>query len=198
MRRITAIVSLAACGLLGCKERTEAPPVSRYEAVKAPTASAAARWCDNTFAGGAPRLTLPPLAAPAAGRAQAGLPPGKRVWVNLWATWCQPCLREMPLLLKWQDDLRKDGVDVDVLLLSLDDDAEAVQKLLGERKELAAANIARVSSQSAYESWVKAYVKDPGAPIPLHVLASADGNVRCVRGGSLRESDYPAAKAVFR
>jgi hypothetical protein len=55
-----------------------------------------------------------------------------------------------------------------------------------------------VASQREYEEWVKAYVKDPATPIPLHLLAGADGNVRCVRGGSLREGDYPAAKAVWR
>lgn len=190
------VVTLA-CGLVGCKDPPKAPPISRYEAVKAPAASVA-RWCDDTFSGSSPRLTLPPLAAPLAGRAQAALPAGKRVWVNLWATWCGPCLREMPLLLKWQDDLRKDGVDIDVVLLSLDDNAGAVQKLLGERKDLAAAKVARVLSQSAYEEWLESYVKDPSTPIPLHLLASADGSVRCLRAGSLRESDYPAAKAVFR
>jgi thiol-disulfide isomerase/thioredoxin len=193
--RILGIAGLFA--VVGCKDRPEAPPVSRYDAVKAPSASAT-RWCDDSFAGRAPRLALPPLAAPVAGRTQAALPVGKRIWVNLWATWCQPCLREMPLLLKWQDDLRKDGVDVDVVLLSVDEDGEALQKFLGERKDLAGAKIARVSSQSAYEGWVKSYVKDPATPIPLHLLANSAGEVRCLRAGSLRESDYPAAKAVFR
>jgi thiol-disulfide isomerase/thioredoxin len=194
--------SLVACLLLmvalGCKERPGEPaPAARFAAVKAPAASEA-RWCDNTFAGGAPRLTLPPLAALAAGQRQPSLPPGKRVWVNLWATWCQPCLREMPLLLKWRDDLRKDGLDVEVLLLSVDEDGEALQKFLAERKEFAGARIARAASQRDYEEWVKTYVKDPGAPIPLHLLAAADGLVHCVRGGSLREGDYPAAKAALR
>src|SRR5512139_3245014 len=115
MMRLVLCLALAA--LLGCKERAGEPaPAARYQAVKAQAAAPAAGWCDSTFAGAAPRLTLPPLAAPAAGRAQAALPPGKRVWVNLWATWCVPCLREMPLLLKWREDLRKDGLDVDVLL----------------------------------------------------------------------------------
>ena len=119
-------LALFLCGAFGaCKDQSAPVVASRYEAVKAaPTPTS--HWCDRTFSVGGPRLTLPPLAAPAAGRAQASLSPGKRVWVNLWATWCQPCLREMPLLLKWQGDLRKDGVNVDVILLSLDEDAEAL------------------------------------------------------------------------
>jgi thiol-disulfide isomerase/thioredoxin len=196
MKRVVACCLLAA--LAGCNDKHAAPaPASRYEAVKAPAASAS-RWCDSSFAGAAPRLTLPPLAPPPAGRSQTSLPAGKRVWLNLWATWCQPCLREMPLLLKWQSDLRKDGVDVEVLLLSLDEDGAAYEKFLAEHKELAAARVGRASSQSGYEQWVKSYVKDPGTPIPLHLLASADGNLRCVRGGSLREGDYPAAKSALQ
>jgi thiol-disulfide isomerase/thioredoxin len=126
------------------------------------------------------------------------LAPGKRVWVNLWATWCQPCLREMPLLLKWQGDLRKDGVEVEVLLLSLDEDAAALATFLAGHPEYASAKLARAASPQSYEQWVKAYVKDPATPIPIHLLGGLDGGLRCVRSGSLRESDYPAAKAALR
>jgi thiol-disulfide isomerase/thioredoxin len=170
---------------------------SRYEAVKA-ISDPAARWCDTSFTGVAPRLTLPALAAAKPGAIPVALPKGKRVWVNLWATWCQPCLREMPLLLKWRDDLRKDGVDVDLLFLSLDEDAGAFDTFLAQRKDLATAKVARAASQHDYEQWAKAFIKDPSTPIPIHMLATADGSLRCIRTGSLREGDYPAAKAVLR
>jgi thiol-disulfide isomerase/thioredoxin len=170
---------------------------SRYEAVKA-VSDPAARWCDTSFTGAAPRLTLPPLAAPKPGAAPAALPKGKRVWVNLWATWCQPCMREMPLLLKWRDDLRKDGVDVDVVFLSLDEDVSAFDNFQAQRKDLASAKVARVASQHDYEQWAKAFMKDPSTPIPIHMLAAADGSLRCIRSGSLREGDYPAARSVLR
>ena len=195
MKYMVPIAAIAA--LAGCKEQKAAPAVSRYEAVKAAPASAS-RWCDRSFAGGSAKLALPPLAPPVTGRSQVTLPAGKRVWVNLWATWCQPCLREMPLLLKWQSDLRKDGVAVEVLLLSLDEDADALAKFLQGHKEYASAKIGRVTSQDAYEKWVKAYVKDPTTPIPIHLLAAADRGLRCVRSGSLREGDYPSARAALR
>jgi thiol-disulfide isomerase/thioredoxin len=193
-----ALLSLALLAGAGCNEKSTQPVTSsRYEAVKA-VSDPAARWCDTSFTVAAPRLTLPPLAAPKPGVAPATLSKGKRVWVNLWATWCQPCLREMPLLLKWRDDLRKDGVDVDVLFLSLDEDASAFDSFLGQRKDLATAKVARVTSQHDYEPWAKAFMKDPSTPIPIHMLATADGNLRCIRSGSLREGDYPAAKSVLR
>jgi len=193
-----AVLFLGLCALAGCPGKDAQPtPSSRYQAVKA-AAPPASHWCDTSFAKDAPRLTLPPLAPPPAGRIQPTLLAGKRTWVNLWATWCQPCLREIPLLLKWQGELRKDGEDVDVLLLSIDDDGQELDKFLAGRKDLQAAKIARVTNQTDYEQWVKAFVKEAGAPIPIHLLGSANGEVRCVRSGSLHEGDYPSAKSVLR
>jgi thiol-disulfide isomerase/thioredoxin len=186
------------CALAGCPGKNADPtPSSRYEAVKA-AALPASHWCDTSFTREAPRLTLPPLAPPLAGRVQPTLTKGKRTWVNLWATWCQPCLREIPLLLTWQGELRKDGLDVDVLLLSIDEEAQTLDKFLAGRKDLQQAKIARAASQNDYEQWVKGFVKDPSTPIPIHLLSSADGDVRCVRNGALHEGDYPAAKGVLR
>jgi thiol-disulfide isomerase/thioredoxin len=194
-----ALCSWVLLAATGCADKgTTQVASSRYEAVKAAADPAAARWCDTSFTGTAPRLTLPPLAVGKPGAGQTALPKGKRVWVNLWATWCQPCLREMPLLLKWRDDLRKDGVDVEVLFLSLDEEASAFDNFLAQHKDVATAKFARVASQHDYEEWMKAFMKDPSTPIPIHMLAAADGSLRCIRSGSLREGDYPAAKSVLR
>ncbi len=44
---------------------------------------------------------------------------GKVVLVNLWATWCQPCIEEMPDLVKLYNNYRKQGVVI--LGVSVDD-----------------------------------------------------------------------------
>lgn len=194
MRRLGTILLLLTT--FACNDKQPTPTVAgRFEAVKA-AAPSASSWCDSAFTGASPRLTLPPLASGATG--PRALPKGKRVWLNLWATWCKPCLRELPLLLAWEKDLKKDGVDVEAVLLSVDEDAEVLGKFLAERKDIPAAKVVRAASQKDYEDWVKAYVKDPSTPIPIHLLASTDGSLRCVRSGSLREGDYPSAKSVLR
>ncbi|MDW8052544.1 MAG: TlpA disulfide reductase family protein [Armatimonadota bacterium] len=50
---------------------------------------------------------------------------GKVVIVNLWATWCQPCVEEMPELARFYRNYRRQGV---VLIgVSIDDEPTADQ-----------------------------------------------------------------------
>jgi len=51
---------------------------------------------------------------------QSILRPGRRTVINLWATWCVPCLKEMPELDRLRAGLEKNGVD----LIGLNVDAE--------------------------------------------------------------------------
>ena len=38
--------------------------------------------------------------------------PGQSLIINFWATWCEPCRREMPLLMKLQQERAVDGFQV--------------------------------------------------------------------------------------
>jgi len=53
---------------------------------------------------------------------------GKVVALNFWATWCTPCLEEMPRFAAWQKQYGSDGLQV--LGVSMDDGAEPVQRLV--------------------------------------------------------------------
>ena len=53
---------------------------------------------------------------------------GKTVVLNFWATWCPPCLEEMPSLVRMQK-LMKDKA-VTVVAVSVDDDASDYHKFL--------------------------------------------------------------------
>ncbi len=37
---------------------------------------------------------------------------GSVVWVNFWATWCEPCKQELPAIQKLYDEKRADGLQV--------------------------------------------------------------------------------------
>lgn len=53
---------------------------------------------------------------------------GQVVVLNFWATWCPPCVEEMPSLVTLQSHLKDKGVTV--LAVSLDVDGDAYRKFL--------------------------------------------------------------------
>ena len=55
--------------------------------------------------------------------------PGKALVINFWATWCAPCLREIPLLKEFQDN--RNGVPVQVVGIAVDH-LEAVREFADE------------------------------------------------------------------
>ena len=54
---------------------------------------------------------------------------GKRILLNFWATWCPPCLEELPLL----NQLAKDRQDLHVIGIAIDE-PEAVSKFLADHE----------------------------------------------------------------
>ncbi len=57
---------------------------------------------------------------------------GKIVVLNFWATWCPPCVEEMPSLVQMADRMK--DKDIVVLGVSIDVDADAYHKFLKDYK----------------------------------------------------------------
>ncbi len=57
---------------------------------------------------------------------------GKVVVLNFWATWCPPCIEEMPSLVQMQQRLK--DRDITVLAVSVDVDEDAYYKFLKDHK----------------------------------------------------------------
>ena len=57
---------------------------------------------------------------------------GKKLFVNLWASWCPPCKREMPSIEKLYQSL--DTAKVQFVLLSLDDQFEKAKDYVAGNK----------------------------------------------------------------
>lgn len=51
---------------------------------------------------------------------------GKVIFINLWATWCPPCLAEMPGINKLYNDIKEEGVVF--LMLSVDENFEKAKR----------------------------------------------------------------------
>lgn len=57
---------------------------------------------------------------------------GKKVFVNLWASWCPPCKREMPSIEKLYQSL--DSSKVKFVLISFDDQFDIAKKYVSSKK----------------------------------------------------------------
>jgi len=53
---------------------------------------------------------------------------GEVLFVNLWATWCPPCIAEMPSIQKFYTEYK--NKDMKFLLISSEDDSEKIRKFL--------------------------------------------------------------------
>ncbi len=53
--------------------------------------------------------------------------------INFWATWCKPCLEELPLLQQLQDERADDALRI--ILVSLDTEAGAIDRIPAYLKE---------------------------------------------------------------
>lgn len=53
---------------------------------------------------------------------------GKIVVLNFWATWCPPCIEELPTLM----DLQREMPQVAVIAISTDEDADAYKDFLAK------------------------------------------------------------------
>jgi thiol-disulfide isomerase/thioredoxin len=182
---------LAFC-FLGCDDDANAtPPPSRVIAVAAdPNAGPnIEEFCDVQGAGDeAAEMSFPELAGEAPGAAS-----GVR-WINVWATWCAPCIEEIPRLVRFQEQLEEEDVAVDLVFLSADRDDEAVAAFREEHE--ATPEGPRIADPTTLPAWAQSVGLDEGATLPIHVFVDAAGKVTCARTGGVSDEHYEVVKAI--
>lgn len=187
-------------GVLGCEDKKadgEAP--SRFASVKRDTASkAASTFCEKQFPPGeGGRRYSSPTGRPIPGIKDDATPAkaGAWRWVNLWATWCAPCIEEMGLLERWKTSLTADGVNIDFELWSLDDEEAALTGWL--QKHSLPGRPRWLRGQDELGPFLEGLGADQGSAIPIHALVDGSGNLRCLRVGAVHDEDYGAIKAML-
>ena len=104
---------------------------------------------------------------------------GKPLLVNFWATWCPPCVRELPLLSSFAQAQPK----LQLLGLAVDQ-AVPVQKFLA-RQPLAFS----VAMAGAGGSTLTRSLGNIQGGLPFSILFDADGNVKQRKMGELSQAD---------
>jgi thiol-disulfide isomerase/thioredoxin len=58
---------------------------------------------------------------------------GKAIFLNVWATWCPPCVREMPSIERLAANPRLQGKPVAIVAVSVGEDAQTVRDFVASR-----------------------------------------------------------------
>src|SRR5206468_197663 len=106
---------------------------------------------------------FPPVEGAAPSTAGGGL-----LWVNLWATWCKPCVEEMPMIAGWKKDLAAKGKSIDLRFVSVDEDGKTVDAFRAQHPGMP--DTMRLSSPNALAPYVAELGLDSGAGLPIHVF----------------------------
>lgn len=56
---------------------------------------------------------------------------GRTIFLNLWATWCAPCLAEMPYIQKLYEDVGDEGIEF--IAIATDDDPDVARRFIEEK-----------------------------------------------------------------
>ncbi len=159
-------------------EDVAAAAYSSFGPIMAKSSNEQIRTMGESFAGTLRRLSLPGHPMEISGTLLNGQPfdakslAGKVVLVDFWATWCGPCVAELPNVLEQYEKYHKDGFEV--IGVSLDQDREALVKFVDEQK-LPWPILFEESKGDGWQHPLATYYGISG--IPTVILIGRDGNV---------------------
>jgi len=147
---LAACVLLSACGVQNTPPAMQSPPAAMEKAVVSPiSGDGIVRWLKETR--------------------------GKAAVVNLWATWCPPCVAEMPEL----NDFHKtaDPARVALLAVSVDDSSRLASTVVPFVEKHGIVFPVRVLEDTSPDALGAALGIDFSGAVPVTLLYSATGEL---------------------
>lgn len=93
---------------------------------------------------------------------------GKVVLLNFWATWCAPCLAEIPELIKWQNEYENQGLQIIGIAYPPTNHVK-VRRFARRNK---------INYPILFGSKKTKALFDSGETMPLTVVIDRDGNIK--------------------
>jgi thiol-disulfide isomerase/thioredoxin len=113
---------------------------------------------------------------------------GKVVFLNIWATWCGPCVQEMPSIARLAEEPRLQQKGIEFVCVSIDSSAEAVLNFILKR-----------------QSWTMTFLRAERLPpvfstdgIPATFIFGRDGRIAASEVGAAEWDDPDVARLLER
>lgn len=110
---------------------------------------------------------------------------GKVIFMNVWATWCAPCIAEMPYIQNLYEDVASE--DIVFVMISFDESAETARRFVERRGYTFPVYRPTAALPEPYTS----------SAIPTTYVISADGKVATIHTG-MANVDTPEFRAFLR
>lgn len=105
--------------------------------------------------------------------------PGRIKVINFWATWCGPCIKELPYF----DEIHRKNKNVSILLVSMDYDLdpnpEKVKRFIARKKILSHVVILTEENPSG---WIDKIDKNWSGALPATIIIGATGKRKLIQG----------------
>jgi len=207
-------LSMAAFGGAGCEKTIDgAKSVLKAEAGSSSEAANASRprvnsvanmgtavippgWCSVKFDPGmGPKLALPETEMFNQGPTMVT---GRPRWINMWATWCKPCIAEIPHILSWREARLGTGTDISLELLSVDEDLKTLQAFLARRPDLRTVKLQRMTNPGSLGEFAQSLGLGQDTTVPIHIFTDRQDNIVCVRTGGIADTDLGVIRELLK
>lgn len=153
---------------LSSKEKTKESIITRYDKIKTLTKGQSSPTFNyENFTGG--ETTLKDLG-------------GKYVYIDVWATWCGPCIGEIPYLKELEHKYEGDNITFVSISVDTKDDYTKWRNMV-TKKELGGTQL--MSDNAFSSAFIDAYAINA---IPRFIIIDPEGNI--VNADATRPSDY--------
>ena len=114
--------------------------------------------------------------------------------VNFWATWCKPCLEEMPYFQKTFEEQKANGVEL--ILVSLDMPSMWEKRLVPYVKEKDLKGEVVILDDPKMNEWIPKIAENWGGGIPATLIYNKNNRVFYERGFTYKELNTELKKFI--
>lgn len=105
--------------------------------------------------------------------------------INFWATWCGPCVKEMPYFETLQAESRTNQVKVFLISLDDPDRMSRVKKLL-DKKEIRQSTV-KLLDEPDFNSWIDKVATEWSGAIPATLVINHQNSQKAFHEGELTQ-----------